>query len=332
MNRYVLGIFIFMFTVYDMKPDNLPVDRSHKVSGTVVDAGTKEKLPGAGVFVESSARGTATDLDGRFELMLSEGDYILDVSFVGYEKKAVAVNVPMEKPIVILLKPVDRELSAVNVSGKQPDENVRSVQMGIQKLDKTTIKSIPAFMGEVDIIKAIQLLPGVQATSEGSSGFSVRGGAPDQNLILLDNAPVYNASHLLGFFSVFNNDFVQDVTLYKGDIPASVGGRLSSFLDIKSINGKSGKISGQGGIGSISSRLMLQGSLSKSTTFALSGRRTYADLGLKLYDPDRFKDTQLFFYDLNLKLNQIFSDKDRLFLSAYLGDDTFGQSTFALRF
>ncbi|MFC0875907.1 carboxypeptidase-like regulatory domain-containing protein [Saccharicrinis sp. FJH2] len=332
MNRYVLGICIFIFSVFNLKPDNLPVDKSYKVSGTILDAQTKDHLPGAAVFVENTARGTATDLDGKFELMLSEGEYVLMVTFVGYQKTTVTINVPLDKPVVILLKPVDKQLSEVNVSGKQPDENVRSVQMGIQKLDKNTIKSIPAFMGEVDIIKAIQLLPGVQATSEGSSGFSVRGGAPDQNLILLDNAPVYNASHLMGFFSVFNNDFVQDVTLYKGDIPANVGGRLSSFLDIKSINGTPGKISGQGGIGSISSRLMLQGSLSRTTTFALSGRRTYADLGLKLYDKERFKDTKLFFYDLNLKLNQTFSRRDRVFLSAYLGDDTFGQSTFAMRF
>lgn len=332
MKKYILLISTLFAVVTATIADNVPEDKNFKVDGKVVDMQSREALPGATIFIEGTTRGTVTDADGRFSFSLHEGDYKLEASFIGYKNAVQQISVPLNKDIIIRLEQVNKELATVNVSGRRPDENVQSLQMGMQKLDKATIQSIPAFLGEVDVIKAIQLLPGVQATSEGSSGFSVRGGSPDQNLILLDQAPVYNASHLLGFFSVFNNDFVQDVTLYKGDIPASAGGRLSSFLDIKSINGQTGRIKGQGGIGTISSRLLLEGSLSNSTTFAISGRRTYADIGLKLYDNERFKDTKLFFYDLNLKLTQRLSDNDRLFLSGYLGDDTFGQSTFAMQF
>jgi len=196
-------------------------------------------------------------------------------------------------------------------------------------------------MGEVDVIKAIQLLPGVQASSEGASGFSVRGGNPDQNLILMDEATVYNASHLMGFFSVFNNDAIKDVTLYKGDIPADYGGRLSSLLDVRMKEGNLKKFSGSGGIGTISSRLTLEGPIIKDkTSFLVAGRRTYADLFLPFAkDPD-VRDNTLFFYDLNLKLNHIFNEKNRLFLSSYLGQDVyanpfakmaFGNQTYTLR-
>ena len=180
-------------------------------------------------------------------------------------------------------------------------------------------------MGEVDVIKAIQLLPGVQASSEGASGFSVRGGNPDQNLILLDEATVYNASHLMGFFSVFNNDAIKDVTLYKGDIPADYGGRLSSLLDVRMKEGNLKKFSGSGGIGTISSRLTLEGPIIKDkTSFLVAGRRTYADVFLPFAkDPD-VRDNTLYFYDLNLKVNHIFNEKNRLFLSSYIGRDVYG--------
>jgi hypothetical protein len=177
----------------------------------------------------------------------------------------------------------------------------------------------------VDVIKAIQLLPGVQASSEGASGFSVRGGNPDQNLILLDEATVYNASHLMGFFSVFNNDAIKDVTLYKGDIPAAYGGRLSSLLDVRMKEGNLKKFSGSGGIGTISSRLTLEGPIIKDkTSFLVAGRRTYADVFLPFAkDPD-VRDNTLYFYDLNLKVNHIFNEKNRLFLSSYMGRDVYG--------
>lgn len=332
MTRFIICLFIFISAFNSVNADNVTKDKNLKVYGKIIDSQTGELLPGASIYVENTARGAASDIDGEFSLSLHEGDYVLTVTFVGYQKKTINLVVPYNGLISIMLDPLKNELNEVRVSGKRPDENIQSLQMGMQKLDKMTIKRIPAFMGEIDVIKAIQLLPGVQSTSEGSSGFSVRGGAPDENLILLDESPVYNASHLMGFFSVFNNDFVQDVTLYKGDIPASEGGRLSSFLDIKSINGAPGKIKGQGGIGSISSRLMLEGSVAPKTTFAVSGRRTYADLGLKAYDYERFEKTQLYFYDVNLKLTHTFSETDRLFFSGYLGNDVFGESDFGIQF
>ena len=178
--------------------------------------------------------------------------------------------------------------------------------MGVEKLQPKTIKSIPALMGEVDLIKAVMLLPGVQSTSEGGSGFSVRGGTPDQNLILLDEATVYNASHLMGFFSVFNNDAIHDLKLYKGDVPAQYGGRLSSLLDVRMKDGNSKNFAGTGGIGSISSRLTLEGPvIEDKTSFLLAGRRTYVDIFLPFAKNKDIRDNVLYFYDLNAKINQI---------------------------
>ncbi len=196
--------------------------------------------------------------------------------------------------------------------------------MGTTQLPIKAIKNIPAFMGEVDVIKAIQLLPGVTTTAEGSSGFSVRGGASDQNLIILDEATVYNASHLMGFFSIFNNDAIKEVKLYKGDIPASSGGRLSSLLDVRMKDGNSKHFSATGGIGSISSRLTLEGPVFKDkTSFIIAGRRTYADVFLPLAKNKDIRDNKLYFYDLNAKINHIINDNNRIFLSGYFGRDVF---------
>ena len=333
MRNYVKLITVFTFFLFcfpSLRSEN--AEKGHRVNGVVKDFLSGEMLPGAAIYIENTARGTTTNINGEFSIVLSEGDYTLTVSYVGYGKMSQKLSVPADENLIFSLRPAENELSQVNIRGYRPEENLQSTQMGMMKLDKMAIKKIPAFMGEVDVIKAIQLLPGVQSTSEGSSGFSVRGGAPDQNLIVLDYAPVYNASHLMGFFSVFNNDMVQDVTLYKGDIPASAGGRLSSYLDIKTINGKNGKIKGQGGIGTISSRLLLEGSITPKTTFALSGRRTYADLMLKLSSNPDIRDNRLYFYDTNAKLTHTFSEKDRLFISGYLGDDIFKSGSFETRF
>jgi hypothetical protein len=207
---------------------------------------------------------------------------------------------------------------------------VKKPEMSVIKMDVKSINRIPALFGEVDLIKAIQMLPGVQATSEGSTGFSVRGGNPDQNLILLDEAVVYNASHLLGFFSVFNNDAIKDVTLYKGDIPASSGGRLSSLLDVRMKDGNSRKFSVTGGIGLISSRLTLESPVfDENTSFIVSGRRTYADLFLPLSKNKEISDNKLYFYDFNAKVTHRFDDNNRIFLSGYFGRDIFSNQ-FAL--
>ena len=223
----------------------------------------------------------------------------------------------------VRLEPEVTRLNEVQVTGKKPDRNVSEMAMSVQTLDMITIKKIPALMGEVDVIKTIQLLPGVQAASEGSSGFSVRGGGTDQNLILLDDAPIYNASHFLGFFSVFNNDVVKEATLYKGDIPANYGGRLSSVLDVKVKDDMPRKLSGTGGIGLVTSRLMLETpAFEQQTSLLLAGRTTYAGLVLPFMGDD-VKGSDIYFYDLNAKVTQRINNNNRLFLSAYRGKDKF---------
>ena len=216
------------------------------------------------------------------------------------------------------------KLREVVISGQKSDKNVSSVDMGVEKLSIKAIKKMPALMGEVDIIKAIQLLPGVQPTSEGSSGFSVRGGSPDQNLILLDNTTVYNPSHMMGFFSIFNNDVISGLELYKGDIPIKHGGRLSSLLDVQTKEDRATRFSGSGGLGLISSRLMLEGPVGENTSWLVSGRRSYADLFLKLSNDESINSAILYFYDLNVKISHKFSNRDRLSLNGYYGKDAFG--------
>lgn len=309
-------IFLMHYTSYGQQSGNL-------IGGYIKDAINAEALPGASVLDLNSLKGTSTNEDGYFEIELPEGKQELRLSFIGYTTIVRAVSVPHTRPYNFYLKPSSTTLQAVSVKAQRADQNVVSTQMGMQKLDKVTVKEIPAFLGETDALKVLQLLPGVQATSEGSSGFSVRGGAPDQNLILLDDVPVFSASHLLGFFSVFNNDVVEDLTIYKGDIPTRYGGRLSSLLDIKTKNGKLGRIEGQGGIGTISSRLTLEGGITPKTSFMIGGRRTYADLALNFSKDENLKNSQLYFYDLNAKLSHTINENNRIFLNAYSGDDYF---------
>jgi hypothetical protein len=215
-------------------------------------------------------------------------------------------------------------LQEVVVTSERNDQNITRPEMSVVRMNIKTIQKIPAFMGEVDIIKAIQLLPGVQSVSEGSSGFSVRGGSPDQNLILLDDATVYNASHLMGFFSVFNNDAIKDVKLYKGDIPAIYGGRISSVLDVRMNEGNQKKYEINGGIGIIASRLTIEGPIIRDrSSFILSGRRTYADLFLALSSNEELRDNKLYFYDLNAKVNYRINKNNHVFVSGYFGRDVF---------
>lgn len=217
------------------------------------------------------------------------------------------------------------ELDEVEISSRRNDANVKELSMSSQRLPILTIKKMPALLGEVDIIKSIQLLPGVQAAAEGTSGFSVRGGGTDQNLILLDDAIIYNASHLMGFFSVFNNEVVDDATLYKGDIPAIYGGRLSSVLDVSTRNPSNEKYKGSGGIGLISSRLCIEGPIVKEKmSFYASGRRTYADVFLPLSPNKDVRNSILFFYDLNAKIHYDIDAKNKLYISGYWGRDKFG--------
>ena len=215
------------------------------------------------------------------------------------------------------------QLGEIIISANRENNRITQTQMGVEKLNVITISKLPVLFGEKDILKTMQLLPGVKAAGEGQSGFTVRGGSVDQNLILLDDAPVYNASHLLGFFSTFNSDAIKDVTLYKGTAPAQFGGRISSVVDLKMNDGNNQAFGANGSIGLISSKLNIEGPIQKGkSSFLISGRRTYADLFLKL--SDQFKDNQLYFYDLNTKFNYRFSDKDQLFVSGYFGRDVLG--------
>ena len=296
----------------------------YSVSGHIRDTNTGEELIGASVLVKALNKGTVTNLYGFYSVSLPPGDYELVYSYVGYQPQQFTVQLNKNLTIDISLAEQISELGEVTVYAEGKKANITSVELSVNKLPIKTIKRIPALMGEVDVIKAIQLLPGVQATSEGASGFSVRGGNPDQNLILLDEATVYNASHLMGFFSVFNNDAVKDVRLYKGDIPAAFGGRLSSLLDVRMKDGNLKKFSGSGGVGTISSRLTLEGPVIKDkTSFLVSGRRTYADLFLPFSKDEMVRKSKLYFYDLNAKVNHKINNKNRIFFSGYLGRDIF---------
>jgi hypothetical protein len=312
------------------------------VSGHVRDAATGEALFGATVIIEESGNGTITNEYGFYALSLEPGSYNLIFSYLGYTTVSRRITLVGDMVQDMELSELLHELEEVTISYTRKNENITQLETGTTRLSIQSIRKIPAFMGEIDVIKAIQLLPGVQVTSEGSSGFSVRGGGRDQNLILLDESAVYNASHLMGFFSIFNNDAIKDVKLYKGDIPVSSGGRLSSLLDIRMKDGNSKQFSASGGIGTISSRLTLEGPIvPDKVSYLLAGRRTYADLFLLFSKQEEIRKTRLYFYDLNGKVNYRINDNNKLFLSGYSGKDiyaneeyagmVFGNRTFTLR-
>ena len=307
--------------------------RRFTVSGNITDSATGEDLIGATVHVEELRTGTTTNVYGFYTLTLPDGQYRLIVSFIGYEQHTQMIDLTQNIRLNIGLETSASTLSEVVVTAERRDVNVSSAEMSVERISMQTLRRIPALMGEVDVIKAIQMLPGVQATSEGTSGFSVRGGSHDQNLIILDEATVYNATHLMGFFSVFNNDALKDVKLYKGDIPANFGGRLSSVLDVRTKDGNNQRFSATGGIGTISSRLTVEGPLfSDRLTYLASGRRTYADVFLALSPEVDMRNTSLYFYDLNAKVNYRINDKNRVFIAAYLGRDKFDMNIAGMDF
>ncbi|HNP48727.1 MAG TPA: TonB-dependent receptor, partial [Bacteroidia bacterium] len=301
--------------------------QSHTVSGFVKEASTGESLLGTNVYLKENLKGVTTNQYGFYSITVPDGKYTLVVSYLGFVTQEFPIDLTKDIRINVSMKSSAIESKEVEISAERADRNVESIDMGKEKIEVEKIKQLPAFMGEVDILKTIQLLPGVQSAGEGNSGFYVRGGGPDQNLILLDEANVYNASHLFGFFSVFNADAVQNITLTKGGMPANYGGRLASVLDIQMKEGNNQKFSAEGGLGFVSSRLTVQGPIKKDTgSFIVSGRRTFIDL---FFGPPFVKKTsdiygnKYFFYDLNAKLNYRLSDKDRLFISGYFGRDVF---------
>lgn len=293
------------------------------LSGYIRDANTGEDLIGATIKVKELGTGAATNVYGFYSFTLPQGFYKFEISYIGYQTQVDSFELSESKTINFDLKTSDQVLKEFVVAATKDDENITKVEMSVERMSIATIKEIPQLLGEADIIKSIQLRPGVTSVGEGASGFNVRGGNIDQNLILLDEAPVYNSSHLFGFFSVFNPDAIKDVTLYKGGIPSKYGGRLSSVMDVRQRDGNDKKFSGTGGLGLLFSRLTLEGPIVKDkVSFLVSGRRSYADLFLKLTED--FKDNQAFFYDLNAKISWKIDDKNRIFASGYFGKDVFG--------
>jgi len=300
------------------------------ISGSVKDSTNGEDLYGASVQVKELANvGASTNAYGFYSLTLEQGSYTLVFRSSGFETKERKIELNEDLTINIELDiPKDvQELGAVIVNAEKENKNITSSGMNVTKFDPKEIETLPVLFGEKDIMKTLQLTPGVKGAGEGNAGFFVRGGGADQNLILLDEAPVYNASHLLGFFSVFNSDAIKDVALYKSGIPAEYGGRASSVMDVKMRDGNNKKFGASGGIGLIASRLTLEAPIVKDKgSFIISGRRSYADLFLKLAPKEDQRNTTLYFYDLNMKANYRLGEKDRIFLSGYFGRDKFGFS------
>jgi len=296
----------------------------YTISGYVKDASNGEMLIGASVYIKENLKGTVTNIYGFYSITLPAGTYTLAMSYIGYNDITIPIDLNKDLRIDKEMSLQSEELEDVVVTGERINSNVTNTKMGVVKLSSKTINQIPVLMGEADVIKAIKLLPGVQPTGETSSGMSVRGGSHDQNLILLDEATVYNASHLLGFFSVFNNDAIKNIEFMKGNIPARYGGRLSSVLDVRMNDGNMKKFSGNGGVGLIASRLTLESPIVKDkASILISGRRTYYDLFTRLSKKEDIKETVLFFYDLNAKVNAIINDNNRLYVSGYFGKDVF---------
>ncbi|GAB3927230.1 TonB-dependent receptor [Mucilaginibacter myungsuensis] len=297
------------------------------ISGTVKDAQSGETLIGATITTaEQKQKGVASNGYGFYSLSLPSGKYTLLISYVGYRATEIMVDLQKNMVIKASLNP-DAELQEVTISAEKVvvNDNISNPQMGLNKLEPDQISNIPVLLGEKDILKTIQLLPGVKSTGEANSGIYIRGGSADQNLVLLDGAQVYNATHLFGFFSIFNSDAIKDVSLYKGGMPAAYGGRISSVLDIKMDEGNDQKFGMQGGIGLISSRLKAEGPLVKNkSSFMISARRTYADAFLKLSGDSVLEGSSLYFYDINAKVNYQLGEKDRVYLSGYYGKDNIG--------
>lgn len=295
----------------------------YQVSGIVTEVKSKKKLSDVPVSIKERAQtGTSSDENGYYSIRLPKGNYTLVIKFIGYKDKEVKINLNKDISMNIELEPSSINLDEVVVSTNRSDANISAPQTGVEKMTIQEVNMLPVLLGERDVIKAIQLMPGVKSASEGGSGFFVRGGTADQNMISLDNVSVYNASHLMGFFSTFNPDAVRDVTLYKGAMPAQYGERLASVLDVQMRDGDTKDYHVNGGIGLIASKINVEGPLQKNkSSFIVSARRTYADAIAGLSGNEDAKSTTLYFYDLNAKLNFNLSDKDRLSFSGYWGKD-----------
>lgn len=316
MKYYLLILALVLFSASGIMAQRF------SISGLISDASSGEELIGASIVVKDQQMGTSTNNYGFYSLTLEKGSYTIQFIYVGYDVKEVRLDLNKDTTLNLEL---GEDLNLLKEALIKSKSRVEDKEISVVSLDIKTIKEIPVIFGEVDVLKTITLLPGIQSAGEGNSGINVRGGSQDQNLILLDEAVVYNASHLLGFFSVFNGDAIKDIQVYKGGIPAQYGGRLSSLIDIKMNDGNNKRYTATGGIGTISSRLTLEGPIVKDkSSFMIAGRRSYADVFLPLAGTEVARSSTLYFYDLNLKANYEFSDKDKIYLSGYFGRDVFG--------
>ena len=321
MKKFIFFILIISFV-------QIQAQQKFTVSGYVKDIKNGEALIGVTVYKKNSQIGTSTNAYGFYSLTLPKGPDTLVFSFVGYKTIMKSIDLDANQSLSLEMGEEGTELDEVVISSEKEDQNVKSMEMSVAKLDIKQIQKMPALLGEVDIVKSIQLLPGVTTVGEGASGFNVRGGNIDQNLVLMDEAPVYNSSHLFGFFSIFNPDAVKDVKLIKGGIPSQYGGRASSVLDIRMKEGNSKKLEVNGGLGTIFSRLSIEAPIFKDkASFIVAARRSYIDVLAKPFLAQRqpsLKDAQFYFYDLTSKLNWRINEKNTVFASGYLGRDVFG--------
>lgn len=311
-------LFIFIW--------NAGAQQKFTVSGTIKSKKTGESIIGASVKILGKDGGIISNEYGFYSITLSEGNYDLEISAVSKATDTLHIELNKDLKLNITLADESKNLGEVIVTARaRGGRTISGTQTGMEKLSTKEIKNIPVLFGEKDVLKTIQLLPGIKSAGEGNSGFFVRGGSADQNQILLDEANVYNASHLLGFFSTFNSDAIKDVTVYKGGMPAQYGGRLSSVLDIKMNDGNNQDYSVSGGVGLISTKLNVEGPIQKNkSSFLVTGRRTYADLFLKASPDTTLSNSKLYFYDLNAKMNYEISDKDKVYVSGYFGKDKLG--------
>ncbi len=314
------GIYLILITL--LLPCSL-LAQMVSLSGYMRDAETGESLIGGTVYIKEAEQGGQTNSYGFYSVSVRPGSYTVIFSYIGYKPLEQKMELIANKSFTAELHTESNTMKEVEITGGRKDENVKNAEMGTITLSIERIKTLPVLFGEVDILKTLQLLPGVQSAGEGNSGFYVRGGGPDQNLVLLDDAVVYNTGHLFGFFSVFNSDAIKDVTLIKGGAPANYGGRLSSVVDVSMKDGNMKDYHLEGGIGLIASRLMLEGPIKKDKgSFMIAARRTYIDVLAKPFSA-KLKNTGYYFYDLNLKANYRLGKKDRVYLSGYTGLDKF---------
>jgi hypothetical protein len=321
MKNYFL-VFCLSFIV----ANNVFAQSKVTLSGYIKDKKNGEALIGATVYINELKTGSSTNVYGFFSVTLPKGNYEVIYSYIGYNSLSEKLDLNQNLTRNIELAEVENVLQDVVVTAEREDANLKNLEMSVAKLDIKTITKIPPLLGEVDVVRAVQLLPGVSTVGEGASGFNVRGGSIDHNLILLDEAPVYNSSHLFGFFSVFNPDAVKDVKLLKGGVPAQYGGRLASLLDIRMKEGNSKKFEVNGGIGLLSSRLAIEGPIIKDkASFIVAGRRTYFDLFLPYVSNNpNTRDSKAYFYDLTAKVNYRINENNTVYLSGYFGRDRFG--------